>query len=58
MRFGITHVAALDGYSRKIIGFITIPRKNAIATYVLFRPLLINVSLWEQVKIDHGESLL
>ena len=25
--FGITHVVAVDGYSRKIVGFITIPNK-------------------------------
>jgi hypothetical protein len=54
-RFGITHIGAIDGYSRKIVGFITIPRKNAIAIYnVLFRPLLINEGLWEQVRTDHG----
>jgi hypothetical protein len=26
--FGITHVVAVDGYSRKFVGFITIPPKN------------------------------
>ena len=25
--FGLTHVLAIDGYSRKIVGFITIPKK-------------------------------
>ena len=25
--FGVTHVLAIDGYSRKIVGFITIPKK-------------------------------
>ena len=54
-RFGVTHIAAIDGYSRKIVGFITIPRKNSIAIYnVLFRPLLINEGLWERVRIDRG----
>ena len=28
--FGVTHVAAVDGYSRKIVGFITLPVKNNI----------------------------
>lgn len=28
--FGITHVVAVDGYSRKIVGLITIPKKNPI----------------------------
>ena len=56
-RFGVTHVAAIDGYSRKIVGFITIPRKNAIAIYhALFKPMLINEGLWEQVRVDHGRE--
>ena len=25
--YGVTHVLAVDGYSRKIVGFITMPRK-------------------------------
>lgn len=53
--FGVTHVVAVDGYSRKIVGFITIPKKNAIAIYdLLFRPLLLTEGLWEQVRVDHG----
>ena len=31
--FGVTHVAAIDGYSRKIVGFITLPVKNPKAIY-------------------------
>ena len=53
--FGVTHVVAVDAYSRKIVGFITIPQKNAIAIYdLLFRPLLFSEGLWEQVRVDHG----
>lgn len=26
--FGVTHVAAIDGYSRKIVGFVTLPVNN------------------------------
>ena len=33
--FGVTHVVAVDGYSRKIVGFITIPKKNPILIYDL-----------------------
>ena len=29
---GVTHVVAVDGYSRNIVGFVTIPKKNAIMT--------------------------
>lgn len=53
--FGVTHVLAIDGYSRKIVRFITIPKKNAILIYdLLFRPLLQSEGMWEQVRGDHG----
>ncbi len=53
--FGITHVVAIDGYSRKIVGTITSPKKNAIMIHdLLFRPLLLSQGLWDQVRVDHG----
>lgn len=53
--FGVTHVAAIDGYSRKIVGFVTVPKKNAIMIYdLLFRPLLLSQGRWDQVRVDHG----
>ena len=49
--FGITHVVAVDGYSRKIVGFITIPKKNPIVIYdLLFLPLLNSHGLSDQVR--------
>ena len=54
-RFGVTHILAVDGYSRKIVGLITIPKKNAIAIYnTLMYPLLTSEGMWEQVRVDHG----
>ena len=36
--FGVTHICAVDGYSGKIVGFITMPIKNNIEIYThLFR---------------------
>ena len=53
--YGVTHVVAVDGYSSKIVGFITIPRKNSIMIYDrLLSPLLHSEGLWEQVRVDHG----
>ena len=53
--FSITHVVAIDGYSRKIVGLITIPKKNATVIYdLLFQPLLHSVGLWDQLRVDHG----
>jgi len=31
--FGCTHVCAIDGYSSKIVGFITLPVKNNYTIY-------------------------
>ena len=31
--FGVTHVCAVDGYSSKIVGFITMPVKNNVEIY-------------------------
>ena len=55
--YGMTHVVAVDGYSRKIVGFITLPVKNAIVIYnCLFRPLLLKEGKWVQVRVDHGRE--
>ena len=36
--FGVTHVHAVDGCSRVVLGFITIPKKNPVLIYqYLFR---------------------
>lgn len=31
--YGVTHYAAIDGYSGMVVGFITMPVKNAIDIY-------------------------
>jgi hypothetical protein len=55
--FGVTHVAAVDGYSRKIVGFITLPVKNNVEIYThLFRPILLEHGLWDQIRVDHGRE--
>ena len=42
--YGVTHVMAVDGYSRKIVGMVTMPVKNAITIYhTLLRPLLLRL---------------
>ena len=33
VHFGVTHVIASDGYSGKIVGFLTLPVKNNVAIY-------------------------
>ena len=53
--FGVTHVLAVDSYSRKIVGMVTMPVKNSITIYhTLLRPLLATEGLWDQIRVDHG----
>ena len=33
IRFGVTHVAASDGYSGKLLGIVSMPTKNCITIY-------------------------
>ena len=57
--YGTTHAVAVDGFSRKIVGFITLPVKNAVAIYdLLLRPLLATEGLWEQMRVDHGREFV
>ena len=53
--YGVTHVVVIDGFSRKIVGMITIPVKTPVTIYhTLMKPLLETEGLWQQVRVDHG----
>ena len=53
--YGATHVLAVDGYSGYIFGLITMPLKNNLIIYdMLFRPILVNFGLLDQVRVYHG----
>ncbi|XP_062504950.1 uncharacterized protein LOC134181698 [Corticium candelabrum] len=52
-----THVLAIDGYSGFILGLITMPVKNNLIIYnQLFRPILQQFGLWDQIRVDHGRE--
>ena len=34
--FGVTHICAVDGYSGKIVEFVTMPVKNNVEIYAHF----------------------
>lgn len=56
--YGVVHVVAIDGYSRKIVGFSTMPRKNPITIYnTIFQPLLLTDGIWDQLRTDQGTEL-
>ena len=57
--YGAVHVVAVDGYSRKIVGFCTMPRKNPITIFgTIFRPLLLHDGIWDQLRSDHGTEFV
>ena len=53
--YGVTHVVAVDGYSRKDVGFITIPEENAVGIYEHL-PLILSIGLFHQVRTNHGQD--
>ncbi|XP_077060372.1 uncharacterized protein LOC143712032 [Siphateles boraxobius] len=55
--FGVTHVAAVDGYSRKIVAHCTMPVKNNLTIYQnIYRSAVIEYGMWDQVRVDHGKE--
>ena len=57
--YGVTHVLAVDGFSRKVVGFVTMPVKHPITIYdKLFHPILMQHGLWDQLRMDHGTEFV
>lgn len=57
--YSVTHVMAVDGFSRKIVGMVSMPVKNPITIYsTLMEPLLRSTGLWQQVRVDHGTEFV
>ncbi|XP_060782698.1 uncharacterized protein LOC132889896 [Neoarius graeffei] len=55
--FGVTHVVAIDGFSKKVVGHSTMPIKNNLAIYEdVFRPAVLANGMWDQVHLDHGKE--
>ncbi|XP_030287100.1 uncharacterized protein LOC115590006 [Sparus aurata] len=55
--FGVTHVMAIDGYSKKIVGHSTMPIKNNIIIYdEVYRPAVLSYGIWDQVRVDCGRE--
>ncbi|XP_056603041.1 uncharacterized protein LOC130420010 isoform X2 [Triplophysa dalaica] len=55
--FGVTHVVAVDGNSRKIVGHSTMPVKNNLTIYQnVYRNAVIEYGIWDQVRVDHGKE--
>ncbi|XP_065826874.1 uncharacterized protein [Oscarella lobularis] len=57
--YGVTHVAAIDGYSGKLVQTATMPLKNNQVIYRdVFRPVALTYGLWDQLRVDHGSEFL
>ncbi|KAK2823153.1 hypothetical protein Q7C36_019753 [Tachysurus vachellii] len=59
--FGVTHVLAIDGFSKKVVAHSTMPIKNNLAIYEdVFReqpmPAVLEYGIWDQVQVDHGKE--
>ncbi|KAK2838851.1 hypothetical protein Q7C36_013665 [Tachysurus vachellii] len=55
--FGVTHVLAIDGFSKKVVAHSTMPIKNNLAIYEdVFRPAVLEYGIWDQVRVDNGKE--
>ena len=55
--FGVTHIAAIDGYSSMVVGFVSMLVKNNVEIYKeMFFPVTSTYGLWDQVRVDHGKE--
>ncbi|KAG1968665.1 hypothetical protein F2P79_003433 [Pimephales promelas] len=55
--FGVTHVIAVDGHSKKIVANATMPVKNNLAIYEeVYRPAVTHYGMWDQLRVDHGKE--
>ncbi|CAL8295347.1 unnamed protein product [Boreogadus saida] len=46
--FGVTHVMAIDGFSKKVVGHSTMPIKNIVIYEEVYRPAVLSYGLWDQ----------
>eukprot|EP00731_Ephydatia_muelleri_P015819 Em0009g243a len=54
---GLPHICAIDGYSGKIVQFVSMPVKNPVQIYQhLFRPILVEYGLFDQIRVDHHKE--
>ena len=57
VHYGVTYVLARDGYSGKIVAGAVMARKNNKVIYdQVYRPLLLQFGLWDQIRVDHGKE--
>lgn len=57
IRYGVTEVIDVDGYSSLITAKSVMPLKNnLVIQQEVFRETLLHYGLWDQVRVDHGKE--
>ncbi|XP_019860756.1 PREDICTED: uncharacterized protein LOC109589075 isoform X1 [Amphimedon queenslandica] len=57
IRYGVTHVIAVDGFSGKIVAHTSMPIKNNLTIYQkVYREAVLQYGLWHQLRVDHGRE--
>ncbi|XP_075309265.1 uncharacterized protein LOC142370724 [Odontesthes bonariensis] len=55
--FGVTHVMAVDGYSKAIVGYATMLVKNNLIIYEdVYRSAVLQYGMWDHIRVDHGKE--
>ncbi|XP_065892172.1 uncharacterized protein [Dysidea avara] len=55
--FGVMHICAVDGFSRKIAVFTTMPIKNSYIIYeTVYRQIICHYGMWDQLRVDQGKE--
>ena len=56
-QYGVCEVAAIDGFSRKIMRLIPFSIKNNLAIYSqIYQPIVSKYSMWDTLRTDYGKE--
>uniref|UniRef100_A0A1X7T7Y3 Integrase core domain-containing protein n=1 Tax=Amphimedon queenslandica TaxID=400682 RepID=A0A1X7T7Y3_AMPQE len=57
IRYGVTHVIAVDGFSAKIVAHTSMPIKSNLTIYLKgYREAVLQYGLRHQLRFDHGRE--
>lgn len=55
--FGVTHVCAIDGFSNKIVGFVSMPIKsNEVIYEKLYKWIVTEYGMFDRIIVDKGKE--
>ena len=58
-QFGLTHVSFINGCSRFVASYASMPVKNPILVYeYVYKPAVEKYGLWDQIRTDHGKEFV